>query len=95
MFAIPNGGLRNKFTAYKLKAEGVKAGVPDIFLPVPSNDFHGLFIEMKFGKNKPTDSQEIWHIDLALGGYKVAVCYSFEDAQKVITSYLKKSGVDS
>lgn len=35
MFAIPNGGLRNKATASNLKAEGVRKGVPDIFLPVP------------------------------------------------------------
>lgn len=33
--AIPNGGARDKVTAAKLKAEGVKAGVLDTFLPVP------------------------------------------------------------
>ena len=33
--AIPNGGLRDKITAAKLKAEGAKAGVADTFLPVP------------------------------------------------------------
>lgn len=57
MFAIPNGGARDKITAGKLKAEGVKAGVPDIFLPVPGVRwvppdigvpiYHGLFIELK------------------------------------------------
>jgi hypothetical protein len=67
MFAIPNGGLRNMATAARLKAEGVKAGVPDIFLPVARlrrNShtgettrwyYHGLFIEMKkprVGKQK-------------------------------------------
>ena len=31
--AIPNGGLRNKATASNLKAEGVKSGVLDVFLP--------------------------------------------------------------
>jgi hypothetical protein len=33
MFAIPNGGQRHVVVARKLKDEGVKAGVPDIFLP--------------------------------------------------------------
>lgn len=62
LFAVPNGGLRNKATAGRLKAEGVKEGVSDLFLPVirydriPSSPggppmqyvpFHGLFIEMK------------------------------------------------
>jgi hypothetical protein len=35
LFAIPNGGARNVIVAKKLKAEGVKAGIPDYFLPVP------------------------------------------------------------
>lgn len=36
MFAIPNGGKRDPITAARLKAEGVKPGVPDTFYPVPS-----------------------------------------------------------
>jgi hypothetical protein len=55
MFAIPNGGERNKIVAANLKAEGVRAGVPDILLPVPGYEvpgddtpkWYGLFIEMK------------------------------------------------
>jgi hypothetical protein len=66
MFAIPNGGLRHKAEANKLKSEGVKAGVPDIFLPVVGNKptepdkgiplYHGLFIEMKKPSEKPKHS---------------------------------------
>ena len=47
MYHIPNGGKRNITTARRLKAEGVKAGVPDIHLPVhtvfpldPALEFH-------------------------------------------------------
>ncbi len=47
MFAIPNGGLRDKVTAAKLKHEGVKRGVPDVMLPLPCRRFAGLFVEMK------------------------------------------------
>jgi hypothetical protein len=50
LFAIPNGGQRNIIVASKLKAEGVRAGVPDLFLAFPKKDAAGLFIEMK----KPT-----------------------------------------
>ena len=56
MFAIPNGGERNKIVAGNLKAEGVKAGVLDIFLPVPSKGWHGLFIEMKVAGIKLEDA---------------------------------------
>ena len=58
MFAIPNGGHRHIGVARKLKAEGVKPGVPDIFLPVARNKFHGLFIEMKFGRGRLTKEQK-------------------------------------
>lgn len=88
MFAIPNGGYRYAATAAKLKAEGVKAGVPDICLPVPRGEHHGLFIEMKAGRNKPTPPQVAWHMHLSQQGYKVAVCYSWEAARDVIEEYL-------
>lgn len=89
LFAIPNGGFRNKATAGRLKAEGVKAGVPDICLPVARGEFHGLFIEMKAGRNKPTQSQVAWHYHLSQQGYRVAVCYGFEPAIELIEGYLR------
>jgi len=52
LYHIPNGGYRYKTTARRLKAEGVKAGVPDICLPVPRGGYHGLYIEMKAGKKQ-------------------------------------------
>jgi len=88
MFAVPNGGLRNKLVAKKLKAEGVKAGVPDIFLAVPRGIYHGLFIEMKFGKNKATENQIKWLNSLQLEGYETAICYSWVEAKDIICKYL-------
>ena len=51
VFAIPNGGHRHIKVAAKLKAEGVKAGIPDIFVAVPNSYSAGLFIEMKVKPN--------------------------------------------
>jgi hypothetical protein len=48
--AIPLGGKRNAATAARLKAEGARAGVPDIFLPVARHGCHGLWIELKRSK---------------------------------------------
>ena len=42
LYHVPNGGSRNKAEAGRFKAEGVKAGVPDLCLPVPRGEFHGL-----------------------------------------------------
>ena len=89
MFHIPNGGHRYKAVAVKMKAEGVKAGVPDIFLAVPrSGGFHGLFIEMKAGRNKTSEKQNEWIAKLIQSGYLVVVCYGFEEAKREILDYL-------
>lgn len=88
MFHIPNGGSRNKIEAANLKKQGVKAGVPDLFLPVARGKYHGLFIEMKYGKNKPTVNQNLWLRKLSEQGYAVAVCYGFLEASQKIVNYL-------
>lgn len=88
IFAIPNGGYRNKAEARKLKATGTKSGVPDLFLPVPRSQKYGLFIEMKVGRNKCTDNQKKWIRALMEQGYEVKVCYSCEEAIQVIKRYL-------
>lgn len=89
MFHIPNGGLRNKATAARLKAAGVKPGVPDIFLPVTRGNHAGLFVEMKYGSNKPTKEQQKYFDMLRREGYAVEVCYSCEEAIQAITAYLR------
>jgi len=88
LFAIPNGGHRHKAVAIKLKREGVRAGVWDIFLPIPSEKYHGLFMEMKYGKNNLTDKQKEFGIFVRAKGYKTAVAYNWEEAQQQIEDYL-------
>ena len=88
MFAIPNGGYRTKATAGKMAAEGLKAGVWDIYLPRPSNGYHGLFIEMKFGHNKLTELQEQFGVFATGQGYLCKVAYSAEEAIEIIDEYL-------
>lgn len=87
---IPNEGKRKQTTGQILKAEGLKSGVPDVCLPVPKNGYSGLYIEMKFGKNKPTKNQEEFMELLRQQGHKVAVCYSAEEARELIRCYLAR-----
>lgn len=88
MFAIPNGGQRNKIVAAKLKAEGVRAGVLDVFLAVSRNGYHGLWIEHKVGKNTLTKEQAWWYAKLKLEGYQVVLSRSFERTREAIMEYL-------
>ena len=87
-WATPNGGKRNKITAANLKAEGVSPGVPDLFLAFPSNGYHGLFVEMKYGRNKLTPEQARKIDRLITVGYKCEVCYSFDQFQNIVRNYL-------
>ncbi|MEW6212845.1 MAG: VRR-NUC domain-containing protein [Acidobacteriota bacterium] len=89
MFAIPNAGAgAQRGQAGKLRAEGVKSGVPDIFIPCAKGGFYGLFIEMKVGRNKPSAQQKKWIAYLRGFGYRVEVCYGVEEAKRVILDYL-------
>jgi hypothetical protein len=88
LFAIPNGGHRHKATAAKMKAEGVKRGVPDICLPVARDGFFGLYIELKYGKNKTTNEQTGWLLNLVDQGYFAVIATGFEEAKKYIERYL-------
>jgi hypothetical protein len=89
IFHIPNGGRRTMTEAKRFKAEGVKAGVPDLFLPVARGGYHGLFIEMKRPdhKNKPSKAQNEWQQFLTKQGYLSVVCYGYEEAIQTIQRY--------
>ena len=89
VFAVPNGGHRNKATAIFLKKEGVLAGIPDTFIPVARKNFHGLFVEFKAEKNKPTINQLKVMDKLRDEGYMCVVCYSFEKFKEIVNDYLK------
>lgn len=89
LYHIPNGGTRNKIEAANLKRQGVKAGVPDIHLPVARGKFHGLYIELKAGNNKPTKEQKEWISRLRRQGYAAEVCVGWLQAAELIEKYLK------
>lgn len=88
LFAVPNGGGRSKAQAGILKAEGVKAGVWDLLLPVPIGRAHGLWIELKAGKNTLTEEQRAWRARMEPLGFKCVVCWSWDAAKSAIEQYL-------
>ena len=89
MYHVPNGGVRNKATAGRLKAEGVKSGVPDICLPVPRGKYHGLYIELKRRKGgRLSDDQSDWIAALRGFGYLADSCRGAREAIELIQRYL-------
>ena len=88
IFAIPNGGARNAVTGAILKAEGVLAGIPDLFVARASHGAYGLFIEMKTTTGPVKPHQKELHKQLEYAGYQVVICRSFEDFKKNIELYL-------
>lgn len=88
IFAIPNGGDRHIAVAKKLRAEGVKAGVLDLCLPVARRGFNGAFFEMKVKPNKLTKQQLEWCDRLVLHGYFAEVCWSGDELIEKVEWYL-------
>ena len=81
-------GVKLSGTQAKIaKGQGMLSGVPDLFLPVPKNGYHGLFIEMKSEKRCLTENQQ-WFLGNAESvGYKTVVCYGSKEAIAAIQAY--------
>ena len=89
---VPNGGHRHPAVAAKLKAEGVKAGAPDVLVfdsvHIRSQgviwEYNGLAIELKVGRNKPSAAQREWHEKLRARGWRVEVCRTIDEVLEVL-----------
>jgi hypothetical protein len=89
LFSIPNGEYRHIATAVKLKRSGVLAGVSDLFLMIPKNGYHGMWIEMKAKTGSVSDSQKEFMAAASSMNYLAVVCYGFDEAKTAITNYLQ------
>ena len=98
IYACPNGGSRGAGEGARFKAEGVRAGIPDLFLPVPWGRWPGLYIEMKKPdqatalKGGLSDAQIDEIAALQTDGYPVFICYDWKDAAAVICQYFGEIG---
>lgn len=83
MFHIPNENHHHDTDI------GVRAGVPDLFLPVPMNGKHGLFIEMKKAQGgRLSESQKKWLTWLGELGYEATCCHGWLEAREAIEAYM-------
>ena len=93
LFAVPNGGARDAVTGARLKAEGVMAGVADLFLSIPNAQYHGLYIEIKTATGTQSKSQRIFQQRVEAMGYRYAVVRSFEQFVAEIREYLNSRNI--
>ena len=89
VFHIANERKTSKQYGYKLKRMGVRSGVSDIFLAVPTKKYYGLFLELKAGVNKPTPNQIQFMLDMRKKGYQAIWCVGFDEAKYCIEEYLE------
>lgn len=90
LYHIPNERV-DKVQAAILKEMGVKSGVPDLHLPIPSGRYHSLYIEMKALDGKPDPDQIWWAEHLKANGNAHAFCYGWQQATEVLLWYLNLS----
>ncbi|UOF80385.1 hypothetical protein [Caudoviricetes sp.] len=90
-YAVPNGAhlARGAFTGAKLKAQGMRVGIPDICVPAQGPEGQlALYVELKKAGGKETDSQKEMIPRLTRLGNQTIVCIGWFDAVKVIADYL-------
>ena len=88
LFAVPNGGERNKIVAAKMKATGTKAGVSDIILLVKRGGFSGLLIELKKMGGKPSKEQTSFITEAQAQGFGGVVVEGWIAARDVLIAYM-------
>lgn len=85
IFHIPNGGHRSISVGKNLRAEGVKPGVPDLYVPA-----WRLWIEMKrTSGGRLSDDQRDWIDYLEAHGDSVIVGKGAKDASKQVLEWIK------
>lgn len=90
LHASHNGVRVTPGTAVKMKKAGMKAGIPDLCLPVARAGYHGLWVEMKRQKGGHVDPEQVaCHAYLRDAGYHVVVCKGWEAAKAEILKYLE------
>ncbi len=92
LYKITNEGKRSVSEGARYKREGMKAGMPDIHLPVARGGYHCLYIELKVGDNKPSERQKACIESLRKQDNCVCICYGWVEAAAIIKNYLKCSG---
>lgn len=94
-FSIPNEGERTYATVRRLKAQGMKPGVSDLFIFIPTRYHHGLFIEFKQAREySPSErrkpswiAQEMFQVNVRAAGYAAEFAFGCDHAIQILQRY--------
>ena len=94
LYSVPNGlsfakvdkKIRGQITTQMIN-EGAKAGIPDLFLPVRSAKYSGLYIEMKSAKGVLSEQQKKFKPFAESQGFKWIMPRSCNEALAEILNY--------
>lgn len=104
LFSIPNEGARTVANGARMKAQGRRAGVADMFFAKRCDgkfqkvigsvswygkSYNGLFIEFKYGKGTQNDNQKEFQKSVTSQGYRYEVITDFDQFKNLITEYLE------
>jgi len=88
LFAVPNGGSRNKIEAKNLKLQGVKSGVSDVILLIPKKGYASLCLEFKTQSGRQSDEQKEFQRQVEMCGSKYVIVRSAAKAIEAMKNYL-------
>ena len=89
LFSIPNEGARTVANGARMKAQGRRAGVADLFFAFANYEKHGLFIEFKSGKRKQSKEQIAFQTAVEKEDYQYEVVSDFDQFKNLIEKYLQ------
>ena len=90
-FKTKQGRVQGAIRIKREKKAGMKVGWPDLSLSIPSEQYHGLYIEMKKQGGVPSDlsdEQKFYIESIHALGYCCVWCAGADEAIEVIKDYL-------
>lgn len=92
LYHIKNETTEGKERVAVDRSMGVKKGVPDLCLPVPRGEYHGLYVELKNETGRTSEAQDWWGEKLLEQGYMFEVCHGWQSAVRVLEWYMSLNG---
>ena len=96
LFCASLGGQFQPYQSQRQKAKdtGYQPGFPDLFIYESKSKYHGLAIEIKTEKGRPTKLQKQWIDNLNSKGYCARICRGWNEIIQTIDSYMNEQIID-